>query len=205
MSASAPVRRFDPRALPRAVTHGRSTTYCGVLLLVLIEGIVVLSLVTTYFYLAVVRGAAFPRGGGEPPDPTLSSIALGVSLAGAVVAHLAEHAARAAEPAWMRLLLGIAAALGAGYVALSAVDLASASHSWTSHAYGSIVWTTVGYQATHALAATLATAVMLGVSFRRSLLGERRSPMQSLRHYWTFVVASGALVFFTLYVSPHLG
>lgn len=192
---------FDVGLLPRVASGRRATIWWGVCLLVVIEAIVVLSFVTSYFYLATVRGGAFPRGA---PDATWSAIGLALSVVSLAPVHLAERAARLGHLAWMRVALLGALALEAGYVVTSALDAASRDHSWTSHAYGSIVWTISGYQAVHGLIAVCAAGVFVALSFVRRFDGERRAPVQGLRLYWDFVVASTTLVFFTLYVSPHL-
>ncbi|MDQ3032042.1 MAG: cytochrome c oxidase subunit 3 [Myxococcota bacterium] len=200
----SPEVRFDARALPRCATGKGSTTYNGVALFVLIEAIVVLSLITSYFYLGALRGQAFPHGAGDPPDPTLAAITLGIVALTALAVWLSERAARVERTLAMRGLIVISIALGIAYAVLSGIDLSRAPHSWTSHAYGSIVWTTSGYQIMHVLIATGASVLSLGLSFGRALTGERRAPIQALSLYWRFVLVSGAAVFFTLYVTPYL-
>lgn len=195
---------LDLRTLPRVGVGRRSTVLWGVLLLVLIEAIAMLAMVTSYFYLAVVRGGAFPHASGAPPDPTRSAIGLGLLVLAAVAAHGAEKAARAERPVLLRGALALAALLGAGYLALGVLGLGAKEFTASSHAYGSIVWTIEGYQTLHGLALVAVTTAFVGFTFSHRLEGERRGPLQALAAYWDFVVASGAVVFFTVDLSPHL-
>lgn len=200
----SPAPVLDATRLPRHGPRGRSPVYWGVALLVLIEAIVFLSMITSYYYLAVVRGGAFPHQSGDPPDVVLSALALGSSALALVPVHFAERAARLGHTWRMRAALATTALLGGGYVALSAIDLGGRDYLWSSHAYGSIVWTLSGYQLLHVVLALLAAAAMCGFSFPHRVEGERRAPVQALATYWDFVVAAGALSFFTLYISPRL-
>lgn len=195
---------FDLRSLPRFGTGRRSTIVWGVVLLIVIEGVVVLSMITSYFYLAVVRGGAFPHEAGSPPDPTKSAVALGLSAAGALLAHGAERSARYGRMHLARLALALATLSGSGYVVLSVLDLADRDYTHASHAYGSITWTLSGYQAVHLVALIAATAAMVGFSFSHAFGGEKRAPMQALAYYWDFVFLAGASVFFTIYITPYL-
>ncbi|MCZ7685366.1 MAG: hypothetical protein M5U28_43930 [Sandaracinaceae bacterium] len=200
----SPAPVLDATRLPRHGPRGRSPVYWGGGLARPHRGH---RLPLDDHELLLPRGR--PRGSvpapeRRSPDVVLSALALGSSALALVPVHFAERAARLGHTWRMRAALATTALLGGGYVALSAIDLGGRDYLWSSHAYGSIVWTLSGYQLLHVVLALLAAAAMCGFSFPHRVEGERRAPVQALATYWDFVVAAGALSFFTLYISPRL-
>lgn len=203
-TAAEPSSLLDGTRLPRTATRGGSSIHWGIALSILIDAVVVLTTITSYVYLAVLRGGELPHQASEPPSPTLSALALSLAALTLVPMRLAERAARRARMTAMRIAFAVAALLGAGHVTLGVFALLRLDHRWSSHAYGSIVWTLGAQQTLRAALAVSVTVAMIGFSFRRRYEGERRAPVQALGIYWAFVVVAGALSFFTVYVSPRL-
>lgn len=200
MSGSA--RTLNGRDLPRVALGGRSTLWWGMLLLVVIEAIVVLSMVSSYYYLAVVRGGLFPPPDVSPPGLALPLAELGCAVASLVPAHLSVRFARLGRAWSMRSALLLGALFMVAYATLGAIESDGRSFLWSSHAYGSIVWTLSGYQYFHVGAVALLAMGFVGLSFARRFDGAGRAPLQAAMLYWDFVVATSAVSFVTLQLSP---
>lgn len=189
--------------LPCTVTGARSTVLWGIALLIVIESMVVLSMLTSYLYLRVSAPSWPPVGIGQP--------ALGWSTASAVVL-----VASALPLAWAergiargdrrRLLIGLplSMVLLAAYGALSILNASRRHYTWTSGAYGSIVWTIDGYQLMHVAALLLLAGSVTVLAYRGAIDAERRVPVQATALYWYFAVASGLLGYLTVYYVPRV-
>jgi cytochrome c oxidase subunit III len=207
VSAAAPrveTREIDARDLTRVALGRRSTLWWGVLLLVVIEAVVLFSMVSSYYYLTVVRGGSFPPPGTPPPDLELPLVQLACALASLAPAHLAVRFARLERVGLLRASLLLGALLMVGYFSAGMIETQTREHLWSSHSYGSIVWTMSGYQYFHVIALAGIALGFLGFSFVRSFSGHARAPLQASLLYWDFVVAAGVLSFVTLYLSPRL-
>lgn len=188
--------------LPREAAGSRSTLWWGVVLLVVIEATALASFVSSYFYLKLLREEWPPAGIGDP-DPLLAGVATALLGAATVPAWTAARSLRRGARRSARLWLVAALAGGAGYLALTAWDLAAKPYSWTSHAYGSLVWTLTGYEVAHVLALVAVTPVILLFPGRGAIEARHRESVEALAVYWTFAAVSGVVVFATLHLEPH--
>ncbi len=198
---------LDLTALPRGARGARAFAVWGVALLVAIELTVVASMITSYFYLRVTTSGPWPPPGIAPPDPTLATLALASLLASLVPLHLTLRALRQGTPARLRPTLATGLALAAGYVVLSALDLAKKPHDWTVNAYTSIEWTLSGYQLFHVIALTGLLAALTVAALRGRF--DRLDPtdlaiVDGALLYWAFVAAAAVPAWATLYLSPRL-
>lgn len=182
--------------------HGaQSPLFWGFLGMILVETMVIASFVSAYFYLRS-QSPAWPPGGIEPPELLLPTLNTGVLLLSSGALHLGDLGARRGnrrQLAWG--LLG-AALLATVFLVLKAVEYSHKPYRWDDHAYGSIVWTIVGFHSAHVIALLLKTVVVDLLAFRGYFTPERRLGVTVNGIYWHFVVAIWIPLYVVLYLVP---
>lgn len=194
---------FQARDLPRHVAGARSTVLWGMGLLVVIESMVVLSLVASYFYLRL-HAPAWPPDGLPAPDALAEAPKFAILLSSAVPVALAERGVARGRQGALRAGLVLGMVLAAAYAALSVHGAATRSFSWKANAYASVVWTVEGYQLMHVLALLTLGGAVTALAFRGHFHEERRVAVQATALYWYFAAASSALSYAAIYLTPHL-
>jgi cytochrome c oxidase subunit I+III len=204
------VAELDYRHLPMHPAGGRAFVWSGMVLFLLIEGTVVASLVTSYFYFRVMAAAGWPPPGVPLPQLTSPAVAVALLALSFLLVWVAQRARRFGRRKGFRGAGFAACGLLAAYVAWSLRELSELPFTWFDHAYGSLVWTLSGYQLLHGF-------VLLSLGLGVLLLGKRheRSPLEEdssfdsawgvLRLYWVFVVLASIPMYGALYLVPYLG
>jgi cytochrome c oxidase subunit III len=101
------------------------------------------------------------------------------------------------------LLIGIV--LGAIFVAIQLFEWKSKMFSLTSHPYGSLYFTITGFHLAHVIVGLLILLALLVWSAFGYFGPRRDAPVSIGTLYWHFVDVVWLAVFFTFYVTPHLG
>jgi cytochrome c oxidase subunit III len=171
--------------------------------LILIESVVFGSFITAYLYLRAQTGI-WPPAGTDPPElflPTLNTIVL---IASSFVLHWADTGIKKGDK--RRLFIGLlgAASLAALFLILKVVEYRDVPYRWDTHAYGSIVWTIVGFHSAHVFSLMLKTAVVLTLAGRRYFNTERRLGVTINGLYWHFVVGVWIPLYIVLYWVPRI-
>jgi cytochrome c oxidase subunit I+III len=151
-----------------------------------------------------MQPADWPPGGISPPDLLLPTLSSGLLLLSGIPMYFAERSARSGALYRIRYLLPIALLMAAGYLAMKAIEHMQMDYSWTSHAYGSMVWTISGYSAFHVLGLLVMGAVIWAIHHYGHLRGRRVAAVEAVGVYWYFVSLSSVPVWATLYVAPYL-
>lgn len=184
--------------------HGaQSPLFWGFLGMIAIETMVFGSFVSSYFFLRA-QATEWPPAGTEPPDLLLPTLNTGVLLASSVALWWADRGARAGRRPQLAWGLLAAALLAAIFLALKVVEYADKSYRWDTHAYGSIVWTIVGFHGAHVTALLLKTVVVDLWAFRGYFDRDRRLGVSVNGIYWHFVVAIWIPLYVVLYWVPRL-
>lgn len=194
-----------PRTLPVAEVGARSPAWWGLLVGLAVLGTFLATLVSSYLYLLVEADVWPPRGVGRPPL-LLPLLATGALVASAVPLRWAWPGARIDRLRPAIRPLGLTVALALAFLVTGAIDLAGTEFRPSDHAYGSIYFLLVAF----AWIVTVSGLVLGGIVLTR--LATSREPgrmallgLRSFVAYWTFVVVSWLMVFFTVYVVPYLG
>lgn len=185
-------------------THGaQSPLLWGMLGMILIEVMVFGSLVSSYFYLRA-HAPEWPPGGTDVPKLLLPTINTAILVTSSFVLHWGDTGIRKGNQ--RRLALGLlgAALLATVFLVLKVVEYSDVSYRWHSHAYGSIVWTIIGFHSAHVLSLLLKTVVVDTLAFRRYFTRERRTGVTINGLYWHFVVAIWVPLYVVLYLSPRV-
>lgn len=201
LRAALPRPVMDVSGLSPYTTGARSPLYWGMLGIILIETMVFGSLVSSYFYLRA-QSVDWPPAGTEPPELLLPTVNTVLLLVSSLVLHWGDSAIKRGDQ--RRLALGLlgAALLGALFLVLKVVEYSEVSYQWDSHAYGSIVWTIIGFHSAHVLALLLKTVVVDTLAFRRYFTRERRMGVTINGIYWHFVVLIWIPLYVVLYLVP---
>jgi cytochrome c oxidase subunit III len=90
------------------------------------------------------------------------------------------------------------------YVGIPNTDFTGVTYSWDTNAYGSIVWTVLGYHSAHVLILLLKTLVVGIWAFQGYFNEERNGAVLVNGIYWHFVVLIWLPLYAMLYWAPRL-
>ena len=177
--------------------------YWGFWGILAIEATVFASLIASYFYLRFGAGE-WPPGGHSPPELLLPAVNTGVLLLSSVSVWWGDKGIEHGDSRRLGLGLLGGIVLAALFLVLKVVEYSDADYRWDSHAYGSIVWTIVGFHSAHVLTLVMKTAVIDVLAFRGYFNERRRLGAKVNGIYWHFVVLVWIPLFLTLYIAPRL-
>lgn len=161
----APGPVVDVADLPRSGVVGpRTPLFWGTLLLVAIEGTSFAILFTAYFY---VRNNFVEW----PPEQRLrtlpGALTAATLLLTVVPAHLYRRAACAHRFGPMRAWFVVATLLSLLGVAARVLEFKALPFAWSSNAYASVVWTSMGLHTLEIVTSAAESAFLCSVLFRR--------------------------------------
>jgi cytochrome c oxidase subunit 3 len=179
----------------------RGVGWWGVNCFIAIETTMLALCLATYFYLP----SQAPDWRTSIPAPPLGPATLDTAVLLLSVAPMVwtERVARRCDRAGVQSGLLACIAFGLLFCTLRIVELRQLPFRWDDHAYGSVVWTTIGLHTGHLVAEVLETAVIAAVFFRRGDLEPKYFvDAEDNAFYWYFIVAVWLPVYAVLYLSP---
>jgi heme/copper-type cytochrome/quinol oxidase subunit 3 len=190
------------RPLPAGSAARQASGWWGMWGLIATEAALFSYLLFSYGYLAM------RSHGGWLPELPKFGIALPntiLLLASSVVLYWAETGIRKGRQGRLVAGLAITLAMGIGFV-LAQVAEWKAKHMmpWDS-AYASSYFTITGFHMMHVVVGLLVLAALLLWSALGKFGPQRHAAVSIGALYWHFVDVVWLAVFFTLYVTPHLG
>lgn len=192
------VRGFSPYSL-----GPDGPLWWGMLGMIAIEAAVFAILIAAYFYLKT-QSAAWPQGGFGPPSLLLPTINTVILVASSFVMHWADKGAAKDDQRRLRVGMIGAASLAVVFLVLKVVEYSGVPYKWDTNAYGSIVWTIIGFHSAHVFLLLLKTTVVATLAVRGFFTPERRLGVIINGMYWHFVVAVWVPLYVVLYWSPRL-
>ncbi len=174
-------------------------------LLAVVNLVLFVTLIVSYFYLRGGGGVAWPPSGYSDPDLGLPIAALIVLLLSALPLWWAQSGIARGDVSRLRVGLLIAIALGVVFVILQWIALGQQSFSWSANAYASIVYTMIGYQLLNASIGLLLLIVTAALALMGHFTERRRGGVAGVSLYWYAVVGIWILGFATVYLTPRLG
>lgn len=174
-----------------------SLMWWGTLGMVAIEGTVFAIAIATYFFFRS-HSAAWPLS-MAPPDLLWGSVNTAILLASTFPNHLAKKAGERHDLRGVRIWLCVGLLFGAAFLAVRVMEFATLNVRWDSNAYGTIVWTLMGFHTAH-LVTDVADSVVLAVLFFTGPLdGKRFVDIAENAMYWYFVVWAWLPIYLTVY------
>jgi cytochrome c oxidase subunit III len=189
--------------LTNLVSGSRAPLWWGMVMLLVIESMVFGTLITSYFYLRM-GAPEWPPPGISPPDlplPTFNSLVL---LASSGFMYYGDMAIKKGNNRGLLFGVAGAVALAIVFLVLKAVEYAAVPYRWDEHAYGSIIWSIIGFHSAHVASVALKGAVVFILAYRGYFNAERHLGVEVNGLYWHFVVLVWVPLFAVLYIAPRL-
>ncbi len=165
-----------------------------------IEGTMFAALLATYLYL---RGRAdtWPLA-SAPPDLTFGTLNLLILLASCVPNQLYKKAAERYDLAGVRRWLSVSVLFALAFCVVRTFEFGALNCRWSDNAYGSIVWTLLGFHTAHLVTDLLDSLVLLALVFTKPVSGRRFADVSENGVYWYFVVLAWLPIYGAIYLLP---
>ncbi len=186
-----------------AMSGSRSTSWWGMIVLILNEAVIFASLLASYFYLRI-NSVLWPPQGVRLPELTVSGINTVILLASSFVIQWALNSIRQGSVNRLRVGLLIAFLMGALFLGIQIYEYTQLDFLPQDHAYGSLFWGITGLHAMHVLAALLMNLYLQVRAGLGHFGSERFQAVENVSLYWHFVDVVWLFVFATLFISPYL-
>jgi heme/copper-type cytochrome/quinol oxidase subunit 3 len=166
-----------------------------------VEGTTLFIAVVAYFYLSRNYQTWPPEHILQPSLlwPTVQVVLL---LASLVPTVLADRAAYRIDLVKLRQWLLVTLVFELASVAVRWQEFLSLNVRWDTNAYGSSVWTLVGFHTTLLLADVIETAVLIALLFSKRRLDRHYSDATDVTFYWYFLVATWIPIYVIVYLGP---
>jgi cytochrome c oxidase subunit I+III len=191
---------LDVSRLPSFAFHHRSVVWWGTMGMIAIEGTMFALLITAYLYLKG-RSPEWPPT-GFPPELFWGTVNLFVLLASAVPNHLTKVAAEHLNLRKLRLWMGVALLFGLAFNVIRIFEFQSLNVWWDDNAYGSVVWTLLGFHTVHILTDVVDSSVLLALFFIGPIEESHFVDVSENSMYWYFVVLSWLPIYAVIYLAP---
>jgi cytochrome c oxidase subunit I+III len=193
---------LDVSRLPAYAFGPRGLMWWGTMGIVAIEGTMFAIFIATYFYLRLYVPEWPPNL--PPPDLLYGTLNTLVLLVSAVPNQWVKSAAERQDLRKVRIGLLICLAFGIAFSAIRALEFTALNCSWDTNAYGSAVWTLLGFHTFHLATDVLDTAALTGLMFTRRIEGQRFVDVSENSVYWYFVVGVWIPIYAVIYWAARL-
>ena len=191
----------DVSTLPNHVFGNRDLMWWGTASFILIEGFTLGLCVITYFYL-IRKETSWPPQGTPLPD-TLPFIAqIVIMLLGCVAAFVAKRAAQKLDQGTLKMALLASSVLGIFSLVARGFEFGALHVRWDEHAYGSAIWTIVGFHSTLLLPDVVDGIALTVLAWTRPLRAKYFIAATDNAYYWYFVSISWIVVTAVLLLTP---
>lgn len=194
----------DLAHLPTTAFGHRSLTWWGVVGFMVIEGAAFLLAFSAYFFL-MSQEASWPPEPTPPPDLLLPTLFLLPVLLSEIPNFMLKRAAEAQDHSRSQALLVLMSAIGGVVLILRGFEFALLNVSWTTNAYGSIIWALLVLHTVHVITDWADTLVLTALMLSKHGDEPRRFvDVSENALYWHFVVAFWLPVYALVYLGPRL-
>jgi cytochrome c oxidase subunit 3 len=191
---------LDVSGTPTVVFGHRAIVWWGQTLMMVIEGTMFAILIASYFFLRT-RETDWPPGFALPALKwgTINLIILLLSaLPNAWVKKRAEQGNLGAVRTGM-VIMGVIAIVNC---VVRALEFPSLNCVWDGNAYGSAVWTLLGFHTFHLVADTCDSLVLTVLMFVSPIEGRRYDDVSINSIYWYFIIGSYIATYVVIYWTP---
>jgi cytochrome c oxidase subunit 3 len=191
---------LDVSGTPTVVFGHRAIVWWGQTLMMVIEGTMFAILIASYFFLRT-RETDWPPGFALPALKwgTINLIILLLSaLPNAWVKKRAEQGNLGAVRTGM-VIMGVIAIVNC---VVRALEFPSLNCVWDGNAYGSAVWTLLGFHTFHLVADTCDSLVLTVLMFVGPIEGRRYDDVSINSIYWYFIIGSYIATYVVIYWAP---
>ncbi len=196
----APV--INVEKMPRFAFGHRSVLWWSTMGLLVIEGMAFALVITSYLYIKGRNPHWAP--GVFPPDLRWGSLNTLVLLVSCVPNHLAKKAAEKLDLRGVRLWMVVCIVLAAVFNVIRVFEFRHLNVWWDTNAYGSVVWTLLGFHTVHIVTDFIDTVVLAVIMFVGPLEERRFVDVSENAFYWYFVVISWLPIYALIYFAPRV-
>jgi cytochrome c oxidase subunit 3 len=195
---------IDVCGMPKHAFGSRSVMWWGGLTTIAVEATVFVVTIASYFYLQG-NEKSWPPADTMLPDLYWPTVNVFIMLVSLIPNHIVKKASE--EMAMRRVRIGMVAAdlIAVAFCIVRIFEFRHLNVSWDSNAYGSILWTLLGFHTVH-LVTDLADSIVLTVMMftRHGWEPRRFVDVSENSFYWYFVVLSWLPIYAVLYWAPRL-
>lgn len=188
--SSAPTYAFGQRGM----------LWWGTMGLIALEGVMFAMLITSYLYLKT-RNTDWPPG-FHPPELLWGTVNLMLVLISILPNELAKRAGEKFALRAVYLWLGVCILLGVALLIVRYLEFRSLNVWWDSNAYGSIVWTLLGFHTFQIVTDLFDSIVLLALLLKGPIKESRFVDVYENSMYWYFVIISWLPVYAVIYLAP---
>jgi heme/copper-type cytochrome/quinol oxidase subunit 3 len=188
--------------LPRFAFGHRSILWWATMGLIAIEGTMFALVFMSYLYIKG-RNPHWPPGVLAPSLRwgTLNTIVL---LSSCVPNELAKKAAERMDLRRVQLWMVVCIAFAVVFNVVRIFEFRTLNVWWDTNAYGSVVWTLLGFHTTHIVTDLLDTVVLAVLMFVGPLEEKRFVDVSENSFYWYFVVLIWIPIYGLIYLAPRV-
>ena len=186
--------------LPVNVEGGVVVARWAMLLTVLTLAISLATLIFCYYYLRLLA-PLWPPPGIARPGLLLPSLSLALLVLAVAPLLAADYGARRNRRGWLRGGLLVSFLLGAAAAGLILYECITAPFSWSSHAYGSLYFSIVGFQLSAVLPGLVMNAIAQFSAWRGDQNTRYRQGVANIVLYGSYLAISAVVVFVVLYLT----
>jgi cytochrome c oxidase subunit I+III len=193
---------IDVARLPPYAFGQRSLIWWGTIGLIAIEGAMFAMLIAAYFYLKG-RAPHWPPG-QFPPALVWGTVNTVLLLISAVPNQLTKVAAEKRDLGRSRLWLATALVVALAFNIVRIFEFRALNVWWDENAYGSVVWTLLGFHTFHIVTDFVDSSILLALLFIGPLKESHFVDIADNAMYWYFVVVSWIPIYAVIYVVPRI-
>lgn len=192
---------LDASTLPTTTFSHRSLAWWGTVGFMIIEGTTLFIAVVSYFYLRR-NFATWPPEHILRPSLFWPTVQVVLLLASLVPAAVADRAAYRLDVARLRRWLVVTMGFELAAVVIRWQEFLALNVRWDTNAYGSVVWTLVGFHSTLLLVDVVETAIMIALLYSKKRLDRHIADATDVTFYWYYLVAIWIPLYVVVYLSP---
>lgn len=193
---------IDVSDLPSFAFHHRNIVWWGTMGMIVIEGTMFALLMVAYLYLKG-RSPHWPPG-HFPPALLWGTVNTVILLGSTVPNHLTKRAAERLDLRKLRLWMAIALVFGLAFNIVRIFEFQSLNVWFDENAYGSVVWTLLGFHTAHIVTDFVDSAVLLALMFIGPIEESHFVDVAENSMYWYFVVLSWIPIYAVIYIAPRV-
>jgi heme/copper-type cytochrome/quinol oxidase subunit 3 len=196
-------RVLDVSDLPMETADSRALLWWGNIAMLAIEGTMFAMTIAAYLYLKAAN-FDWPPQSVQLPPVLWPSIGLALLVVSAFfMLFLADRGAVKDDLNSVRIGHACCIAIGIAFLIIRWHNMTELGFKWSDHAYGSLIWFSIGMHTYHMLAATGETISLLVYELVWPVTKKQLLDIRCTCVYWYFVVITWIPFYFIVYIAPY--
>lgn len=180
----------------------RSMLWWATFCMIAIEGTMFALVIASYIYLKG-RSPQWPPA-VAPPRLLWGTLNLAILVASAAPNALAKKAAERFSLRGVRLWMSVCMLFALAFNIVRFIEFSALNVRWDENAYGSVVWTLLGFHTVHVVTDFLDSGVLTALLFAGPVDEHRFIDVSENAMYWYFVVLAWIPVYAVIYLAPRI-